>query len=309
MAGRMRPPEFAVRPVLLDQLSLAVQHQRREATLRVGIRGAHDQQRSLGIERLALRERAIRLGAVLEALLLYVQVAERVIEARFIRCRTVPLDCHLERRRPVTCEERDRERPQRISAQLLLRARQFRLRAQASVANQHAVEQHEERGRAVGVARLLEERPAPLVERLLIECRRRPARQDRCIRLPGLGVMLLAEESFAAPELGFVEVAAVGVRGDQSVEHGTRLDRLADALVRACKLVEDGVCGGRVGLLLEQTLVGRYGLAGRRDGRAAIRRHPAPARASASARRRSPRRLSAWARMAASVSGISRNAS
>ena len=75
------------------------------------------------------------------------------------------------------------------------------------------------------------------------------------------------EAGTAAPDLGFVEVTAVGVRGDQSVEHGTRLERLTDALVRACKLVEDGVRGGRVGLLLEQTLVGCYGLAGRRHGR------------------------------------------
>ncbi len=171
---RVRPPELAVRPVLLDELSLAVQHQRREAALRVGIGRAHDQQRSLRIERLALRKGAIRLGTVLVALFLDVQVAERAIEARLIRRRAVPLDCRLERRRPVPRGERDRERPQRIAAQLLLRSRQVRLGTQASVADQHAVEQHQERGRAVRVPRLLEQRPAPLVERLLIECRRRP---------------------------------------------------------------------------------------------------------------------------------------
>ncbi len=177
-------PVRAARAVEFDQFLLRLEHERVEARLAVGLGRLAEQERRGGIERLAARERTVDFGAVLEAFLLHVQIAERAVQPRFVRRRPTLGECGLQRGRPFVRSEHQAQGAQGVVRQLLLRPRQLRNVAQLAVVHQHGVEQGEKITAARRVVAELELRPAALVERLLVERAGRAHRQHRCIGLP-----------------------------------------------------------------------------------------------------------------------------
>src|SRR5690606_32138866 len=107
----MALPVRAARAVPLDEAALAVEHEIREASAleradRLGL-----QQRRLLVPRIELRERMVRAGRVLPALLLDVEVAEIHVDDVRVRTRADAGQRLLDRRRAVEIRERDRPDP------------------------------------------------------------------------------------------------------------------------------------------------------------------------------------------------------
>ena len=117
------------------------------------------------------------------------------------------------------------------------------------------VEQREERPHAVVVLLLLEQRPAVLVERLLVE-RRAVADADHVgVRALGVAIALLHEQRLAAAELRLVEMRRSRVFRDEPVE---RRERLVDAplgLVGTRELIENEIVLRVLRIRLQQLLV------------------------------------------------------
>ncbi len=97
-----------------------------------------------------------------------------------------------------------------------------------------------------------EQRPAMLVQRLLKERGLRTDPDDRGIRELGGRVVPGQEQDFAAAKLALVEVPALGVGGNEPVQHLQRQRRFAERLVCARELIQDLVRVLVVGVRLEQ---------------------------------------------------------
>ncbi len=172
-------PVGAARAVEFDQFLLRFEHQRGEPGLAISLGRLAEQDRRLGVPRLPARERPIDFGAVLESLLLDVQVAQRAIQTRLVGCRAALRQRRLQRGRAFVRGEHQAQRAQGVVGQLLLRTRQLRGVAQLAVLHQQRVEQGEEIAAARRVVAQLELCPAALVQRLLVERARRAHGEHR----------------------------------------------------------------------------------------------------------------------------------
>src|SRR5690606_40205271 len=124
---------------------------------------------------------------------------------------------------------------------LLIRAShraEARRRVASGLGAELEVEQRKERLERRAVALLLEQRPAVLVERLLVECGRGPALEHAAIRVLGFGVAARDEERLTATEVRLVVVDRVGVLRHEPVERRERGVDVAARLVRARELIK-----------------------------------------------------------------------
>ena len=164
---------------------------------------------------------------------------------------------------------------------------------------EHVVEHPAEGRQALERERLLEQRPAVLVEALLVEGGRGATADDGRVGLLGLRVALGREQQLAAPELHLVELRALRIALHDAIERGERLLGLAGGLVGARQLVQHLVVARVVGVGLEQRRVELDGLGALQVDRRDL---VLPgARISPASRLRSPRRRMASARSFGSV--------
>src|SRR5205823_7580985 len=126
-------------------------------------------------------------------------------------------------------------------------------RAGAELLIEHAAEGRQ----ALRRERLLEQRPAALIETLLVEQRARASPDDGGVGALGVRVALVGEQELAAPELHLVELRTLRIALHDPVERAERLGGLAGGLVGACQLIEHLVVARIVGVRLEQRRIER----------------------------------------------------
>ncbi len=189
--------------------------------------------------RIALHVGAIGRRGVLEALLVDIQIAQARIQQ--VRIRPIAVLGHVlvECLRAFRVREGDAHDPQRVFDELAVGALEIldphRLVARA---DELGIEHAAERRQALFGQRLFEQRPAVLVEALLVEMRALALLDDDGVGLFGLGIRLRREQQLAAPELHFVHLRAVGILLDDAIQRGERLLGLAGGLVGARELVQ-----------------------------------------------------------------------
>ena len=207
------------------------------------------------IRRITGHERPVGAGRVLVALLLYVQVAQARVQQPGIGRRAVLVQQLVDALRPVEIRKRDAHDAQRIVGQLAVGTRQaLALARRAGLAiEQGAVEQRHEGLQAGLVLRLLELRPAVLVEALVVKSRTAgAAADDLLVGELGLGIALGGKQQLAAPELHFGDVAGLWVAAYDLVERRQRLVALPGSLVGTRQLVEHLVVARIGGIGLQQ---------------------------------------------------------
>ena len=240
-------PVRAARAVGLDEVLLAREHEVGELAFLERFDDLDLQQRRFGVIRIELDERVIGVGCVLIALLLEIEVAQVRIGDERVRPRAVPVEMPRDRLGTVEIREADRQHAERVVDELLRAAhrriqhRRIAIAARVVVGAELPVEQREERFQAVVVFLLLEQRPAVLVQRLLVK-RRAVADTDHVrVGALGLAIALLHEQRLAAAKLRLVQVRRARVLGDELVERRERLVDAALRFVSARELIENEI--------------------------------------------------------------------
>ncbi len=246
---------------MLDELVFAIEHQLREPALAVGLDGRHVQIRRVVAVGVAGDEGAVDGRGVLEALLVDVQVAEARVQEPGVGPLAVALHVALERAHAVVVGEHDAHDPEGVLDQLAVAAPQaLELDRLVRVGTELAVKHAAEARQALQGHALLEQGPAVLVERLLVEARCAALADHGRVGLLCLGVALAGEQQLAAAELHLVDVRALRVAGYDAVQSGERLVGLPGGLVGARQLVEHLVVARIVGIGLQQRRVQADGL-------------------------------------------------
>ena len=224
LLGRAAGPERAAELVALDEFLLPVEHELREAALLVGLDRLHLQERRALVVRIAVDERPVAVRRVREALLADVEVAELRIEHEGVRDLAPRGHEVVERLLAFHVGEGDRQHSEGVLHELPICARKCRrihdaacLRGIDQLEVEHAHEGIERRL----VLGLLEQRPAELVEALLVELALRAECARGLVGLLCLWIALGAEQDFAAAELRLVESRARGIRSPPACP-GTR---------------------------------------------------------------------------------------
>src|SRR6266699_4672876 len=164
-------PVRRVEVVALDELVLAVEDQLTEAALGVRLDRRHREVRRLIGVGIARDISAVDARGVLVALLVDVQVAEPRIEHPAVGALADLLHILLERGGAVVVGKSDAHHPERVLDQLAIGAleRLERLRFAARAGAELLIEHAAEGRQALRRERLLEQRPAALIETLLVE--------------------------------------------------------------------------------------------------------------------------------------------
>jgi hypothetical protein len=165
------------------------------------------------------------------------------------------LEQRVQRFGTVEIGERDRHDAQRVFAELALRARERIAVAQLAVAHQQAVEHLEERSNPFLATTLLEQRPAVLVQALLVEIAVGTGLDDRGVCGLGVAIAAGAEQDLAAAELRLRVPRALRELPDQLVEHRERLLRLALRFVRTRQLIHHRIVARVIGVRRQQALI------------------------------------------------------
>ncbi len=126
--------------------------------------------------------------------------------------------------------------------------------------DQHRIEHAGEGFEAPFALPLLEQRPAVLVEALIVEARSGSELDDRFVGALGRGIALVREQDLAAAELRLVDVMAFRITRNQPVESRERLVRLRVELVGARELIQHGVVALVIGIGFEQGGIKMNGL-------------------------------------------------
>ncbi len=249
-----RLPERRAERVALHERLLAFEHQRGETAFLVGLDRAHLQRRRVAVVRPALRPRFERQRCVLETFLADVEIAETFVQLVCVRRIATLFQQCVDRLRTIEIGERDCHDAQRVFAELALRARERIALAQLAVREQDTIEHLEERSDALLAPELLEQRPAVLVQALLVEIAR-PGFDDGAVAELCVVIAARAEQDFAATELRFRVPRTLRIFRDQLIEHGQRLLGFGLRLVRARQLIHHCVVARVVGMRLQQTFV------------------------------------------------------
>jgi hypothetical protein len=259
-----RGPVRGAERIAFDESLLALEHAGLESALSVCLDRPDLQQRRLLRVGAADRERGVRVGRVLIAFLLEIEITERGIEQVHVDRIAASVEQLVERGGSFEVRHRDCDHPQGVVDELVFRPAQLPRIHEPIVGTKLAIEQREERFGALLAARLLEQRPAVLVERL-IEIARIGARRDhRSVRGRRCGVTTLHEQDLAAPELRLREPGAVRVSGNEPAEHFERGRGLERRFVRTRELIHDRVATFEVRRCGEQLRIEIDGFAQRR---------------------------------------------
>ncbi len=159
--------------------------------------------------------------------------------------------------------ERDRHDTQRIVDELAIRTLQrLRLLGDGAPAHELLIEHAGKRRQAFFALALFEQRPAVLVETLLVERGRGVARDDDVISVLRLGVLLRGEQQLAAAELHFIQLRGSADNARRWCRASrARLLGLARGFVSARELVEHLIVARvlRVGLQQRRIELDRLG--------------------------------------------------
>src|SRR5262249_10120514 len=163
----------------LDELVLAIEYQLAEAALAVGLDRRHVEIGGVVAVGIACNEGAVDAGTVLVALLVDVQIAEACIQQPVVGTLAVLLHVALERAHAVVEGEGDAHDAQRVLDQLTVGTLEaLGPHGLRRCGAELAIENSAEGWQALEGQRLLEERPAALVEALLVELGGRSPRDD-----------------------------------------------------------------------------------------------------------------------------------
>jgi len=242
--------------VALDELMLAVEHQLAEAALTVSLDRRHVEVRRLVAVGVARHVRAVDVRRILVALLVDVQVAEAGIQQPGVRALAVLAHVLLERGGALVVGERDAHHPQSVLDQLAVGALELLQPHGLAAAGAKLLVQHAAEGRqALERERLLEQRPAALVQALLVERRACAAPDDGGVGALGIRVALVGKQQLAASELHLIELRALRVALHDPIQCAERLPGLAGGLIGARQLIEHLVVTRIVGVSLKQRRV------------------------------------------------------
>ena len=248
--------------VVSDVLLLRVECLCRETSRRIDIDDARLQHRRLGMRRRALRESAERVGGVLDALLLDVELAQLLVDAEFVLAPHRRVDVRRDRRRPLQVGERDARHTERVLDQLAIGTRQSRQLFEIALvapAGKLQVQHAEERLQRFLEPALLELRPAVHVERALVVRRTLVAAHRHEVRRLRSRILAQREHHFAAAELRLVAIACRRIQQHQLVERFQRRLEFTAQFVGACQLIEHPVVARVVGIGLQEVLILRNG--------------------------------------------------
>ena len=199
---------------------------------------------------------AVDARRILVALLVDVQIAETGIQQPGVRALAVLTHVLLERGGAVVVGESDAHDPQGVLDQLAVGAlERFEPHGLAAAGAELLVEHAAEGRQALERLRLLEQRPAALVQALLEERRTRAAPDDGGVGALGIRVALVGKQQLAAPELHLIELRALRVALHDPIQCAERLPGLAGGLIGARQLIEHLVVARIVGECLEQRRV------------------------------------------------------
>ena len=161
----------------------------------------------------------------------------------------------IERFRTFQIVEGDGNRAERIVRQFALRTLERIAIAQLAVVDEHTVDHFQERGNAFFGAALLEERPAVLVQTLIVVAAGGTGRNDCRIRRFGVAITRRAEKQLASPELRLRGPFALRELRDHLVQHCKCFLGLRLRFVRTRELVHDRVVALVFRILLEQRFI------------------------------------------------------
>ena len=242
--------------VVSDVLLLRVQCLRRETSSRIDVDDTRLEHGRLRMRRRALRKSAERVGRVLDALLLDVELAQLLVDAEFVLAPHRRVDIRRDRRRALQVGERDARHTERVLDQLAIGARQSRQLFEIALvtpAGKLEVQNAEERLQRFVEPALLELRPAVHVERALVVGRALVATHRHEVRRLRSRIFAQREHHFAAAELRLVAIACRRIQQHQLVERLQRRLEFAAQFVGACQLVEHAVVARSFGYVFRKS--------------------------------------------------------
>ncbi len=212
------------------------------------------------MQRLAARERAESVGGVLGAVLLDVELAQLLVDARLVRVSLGRVDIGRNALRALQVGEAQAGHAEGVFHQFAVGTAQASQGVEPAIALAAChlqVEHAEERLQRIVQPPLLEQRPALHVQRAVLVWVARFAAQHLGVGLLGLDVVARGEQQFAAAELCLGAVGRVRVLLHQPVERFQCRFQLTALFVRTRQLVQHAVVAGVLGIGLQEVVVAR----------------------------------------------------
>ena len=253
-------PVLGIQCVGIGKGLFRFQHQFRETTLLVNLDDADGEVRCNLVQRVALNERGVRLGGVLIATLVQVVFAQMAVNVGLVIPRSLAIEIIHNGLGTTEIGEAQADDTEGVFNMLAvgLVGRLFEVVAFGNLVIEHAhvvIERHL-------VHFLLEQGPAALVQRNLIEAGGNTHINDARIGLFRVQVLLAGKVVFTQPEIGFVHMTGGREPGNQLPQHVYRLVDLSGLFIGPGQLIHHLVIAIIHGVLIEQFPVQRNSLAG-----------------------------------------------
>ena len=246
--------EGAAHAVAADEVLLGLQRQRGKAGALLDRDHTRQQHRRLRVQRAACGKGGQRVGGVLHALLLQVQLGQLAVDLGFVTLACRAVDQRRDAGRALQVLQREADDAEAVFQQLAVGAAERGDGTRLGGA-ELAVQHRKERLQRIVQLGLLEARPALHVQRSFVEQALRLRLQHHGKGLLRIGVAAGREQQLAAAELRFGQHRRAGVLGHQPVQRGQRGGGLGVQVLRAGQLVQHTVQAGGLRVLLQEVLV------------------------------------------------------